>query len=142
MNSKGLPPVDEERIRRSLDQATFAKFLGIELESVEPGIAVIALELKDNFKQNNSVIHGGVIASLIDTALALAILSLLPDGERVTTVDLTISYLRPLVDGKARATARVLRAGKRIIAASADVSGDNGNIAATALSTYIKLINE
>lgn len=131
----------EDRIRRSLEQATFAKFLGIELESLEPGVAVVVLELNDNFKQNNGVIHGGVIASVIDTALALAILSVLPEGERVTTVDLTISYLRPLIEGKARATARVLRAGKRIIAASADVAGDNGNVAATALSTYIKLTN-
>jgi acyl-CoA thioesterase len=131
----------EDRIRRSLEQTTFAKFLGIELESLEPGVAVVVLELSDKFKQNNGVIHGGVIASLIDTALALAILSVLPEGERVTTIDLTISYLRPLIEGKARATARVLRAGKRVIAASAEVAGDNENVAATALSTYIKLAN-
>jgi acyl-CoA thioesterase len=129
----------EERIRRSLEATPFAKSLGIELESVEPGIAVLVSELKDNFKQNNGVIHGGLIATLIDTALALAILSVLPEGERVTTVDLTISYLRPLIEGKARATARVLRAGQRIITASADVAGNNGSLAATALSSYIKL---
>ena len=139
MSSQPLSAAQQNRIRQAFDDVPFARLLGIELESVEPGIAVVSLQLNDQLKQNNGVIHGGVIASLIDTALALAILSVLPESDRVTTVDLTISYLRPLVEGKASAKARVIRAGKRVITASADVVGDAGNVAATALSTYIKL---
>jgi acyl-CoA thioesterase len=139
MNSQELNGDLETRIRKQFDNVPFAQLLGIELESIEPGVASVALRLNDNLKQNNGVIHGGVTATLIDTALALAILSILPESDRVTTVDLTISYLRPLTDGKAKATARVIRAGNRLITASAEVCGEGGSLAATALSTYIKL---
>jgi uncharacterized protein (TIGR00369 family) len=85
------------------------------------------------------VVHGGVIASLIDSATAFAILPLLNPDERTTTVDLTISYLRPLVAGVVVARAKVLRAGRRMIATSAELFDDDGKLAATALSTYIRL---
>jgi uncharacterized protein (TIGR00369 family) len=140
MRPQTLTASQKARIRQAFDDVPFAKLLGIELESIEPGVAVVSLALNEKLKQNNGVIHGGVIASLIDTALALAILSVLPESDRVTTVDLTISYLRPLTEGKASATARVIRAGQRIISASADVTNDHGTLAATALSTYIKLL--
>ena len=64
---------------------------------------------------------------------------MLPSGERVTTVDLTISYLRPLTTGRARATARVVRAGRRLITVSGEVLDDDGKPVATALTTYIKI---
>ena len=71
--------------------------------------------------------------------MAFAIISLLAPKEKVTTVDLTISYLRPLTKGRVIAVARVIRAGRRLFVVSADVFGDDGNLAATALSTYIKI---
>ncbi len=139
MKSAKLTAAQEKRVRQALDQVPFAKLLGIELESFEAGSAALALTLNENLKQNNGVVHGGAIASLIDTATAIAIITLLAPHERVTTVDLTISYLRPLLTGRARATARVLRVGRRLIAVSAEVSSDDGSLAATALSTYIRL---
>jgi uncharacterized protein (TIGR00369 family) len=141
MNSQKLTPGQQSRIRQALEQVPFAQLLGIELESFEPGSAVLALNLREELRQNNGVIHGGAIASLIDTATALAILTVIPDSEKVTTVDLTISYLRPLITGRARAHAKVLRAGRRIIAVSADVASDSGTLAVTALSTYMRLGN-
>ncbi len=75
----------------------------------------------------------------MDTATAFAIISLLPPDEKATTADLTISYLRPLIDGRAHSTARVVRAGRRLIVVSAELVDDAGNLIATALSTYIKI---
>src|SRR5262245_54984317 len=118
MNSQELTVDLETRIRKQFDEVPFANLLGLEFESIEAVVSVVSLPLHHNLKQNNGVIHGGAIAALIDTALALAILSVLPESDRVTTVDLTISYLRPLIDGKAKATARVIRAGNRVITAS------------------------
>jgi uncharacterized protein (TIGR00369 family) len=54
-------------------------------------------------------------------------------------VDLTISYLRPALEGQLRATARVLRQGRRLLTVSAEVTDTSGTLLATALSTYIKL---
>jgi uncharacterized protein (TIGR00369 family) len=124
----------------TLDNVPFAKLLGIEVETVEPGHAVLTMPIRDELKQNHGVAHGGSIAAVIDSAMALAIMPLLAENERTTTVDLTIHYLRPLTEGTARASARVVRAGKRVITVSADLEDEHGKLAATAISTYLRLI--
>lgn len=139
MKMAGLTEPQQQRVEQALKSVPFAKFLGIQLEAVEPGRATMSLEIREELKQNAGVVHGGVVASLIDSAMAFAILPLLKDDERTTTVDLTISYLRPLVNGEISATARVVREGGRIVVLSADLHDESGNLAATALSTYIKL---
>lgn len=139
MNPGKLTPDQEKRVRHALAKVPFAKLLGIELESIAAGVAVLALPLHESLKQNSGVVHGGAIASLIDSATAIAIITLLPEGERVTTIDLTISYLRPLTTGRAQASARVLRLGRRVISVSSEVHAHNGSLAATALSTYLRL---
>jgi uncharacterized protein (TIGR00369 family) len=123
----------------TLDNVPFAKLLGIEVEAVEPGHAVLTMPIRNELKQNHGVAHGGSIAAVIDSAMALAIMPLLAENERTTTVDLTIHYLRPLTEGTARASARVVRAGKRVITVSAELVDEHGKLAATAISTYLRL---
>lgn len=139
MNSEGLTDTQVKRIHEALETVPFAKLLRIELENVAPGTATLGFEVRNDLKQNNGVVHGGAIASLIDTSTAFAIISLLPPDEHATTVDLTISYLRPLRNGRARSTARVIRAGRRLIVVSAELVDDAGKLIATALTTYIKI---
>jgi uncharacterized protein (TIGR00369 family) len=139
MTNDNLAPGQLERVQQALDTVPFAKLLGIELEDVTPGTATLGFDIRNDFKQNNGVVHGGAIASLVDTATAFAIISLLPPDEQATTADLTISYLRPLRNGRAHATARVIRAGRRLIVVSAELVDDAGKLVATALTTYIKI---
>ena len=134
-----LTEAQRERIERALDAVPFARLLGLDVESVEPGRAVMSLSIRDDHKQNHGVVHGGAIASLIDSAMAFAIIPLLAENEHTTTVDLTIHYLRPLTEGKATAVARVVRAGRRVIAVSAEVMDQNERLVASAVSTYLRL---
>lgn len=127
-----------KRIEKALAAVPFARLLQLELESVESGTATLTLDVRKELTQNQGIVHGGAIASLIDTATAFAILSVIEPKERVTTVDLTISYLRPVSKGRVRAVAKVVRAGRRLFVVSAEVfSGEK--LVTTALSTYIKL---
>lgn len=139
MNGAKITAAQLRRIRKAVDTVPFAKLLGIELDDVSRGTATLGINVRDELKQNHGMVHGGVIASLIDTATAFAIISLLAPGERVTTVDLTITYLRPLTEGRVTAVAKVLRAGRRLLVVSAEVFGKDKKLATTALSTYIKL---
>ena len=133
-----LTEAQRQRVERALDTVPFAKLLGIQLESVVAGHAVLVLPIREEHKQNNAIVHGGAIASLIDSAMAFAIIPLLAENERTTTVDLTIHYLRPLSEGVAKATARVVRAGRKIVVVSADVLDHQERLAATAVSTYFR----
>ncbi len=139
MKEENLTADQRRRIENALQKVPFARLIGIELEEVVVGAATMGFEVRAELKQNHGVIHGGAVASLIDTAAAFAVISVLPPDEQATTVDLTISYLKPLTKGRARCTARVLRAGRRLIVVSAELSDDAGNLAATALTTYIKI---
>jgi uncharacterized protein (TIGR00369 family) len=138
-SSAGLTVAQKRRIQKAVKSVPYAKLLGFELDEVSPGAATLGLKIRKDLMQNHGVVHGGAIASLIDTATAFAIIPLLTPEEKVTTVDLTISYLRPITKGRVTASAMVVRAGRRLFVVSAQVKGEDGKLAATALSTYIKL---
>jgi len=123
----------------TLDHVPFAKLLGIEVDSVEPGHAVLSMKLRDDLMRNNAIAHGGAIATLIDSSMAIAIMALLADDERTVTVDLTIHYLRPLSEGTVRSSARVVRAGRKVITVSAELFDHNEKLSATAISTYLRM---
>ena len=139
MKEETLTADQRRRIESALEKVPFARLIGIELEDVQAGIATLALDVREELKQNHGVVHGGAVASLIDSATAFAVISVLPPDERATTADLTISFLRPLTKGRARCTAKVLRAGRRLIVVSAELFDNAGNLVATALTTYIKI---
>jgi uncharacterized protein (TIGR00369 family) len=138
MNTE-LSEDQQRRVELALTQVPFADLLRLKLDQVAPGKATMSVEIRDELRQNNGVVHGGAIASLIDSTTAFAIIPLLEQSETVTTVDLTITYIRPLVNGTVTCSAKVLRAGGRVIALAAEVFDAAGNLAASALTTYLRL---
>lgn len=122
-----------------LNELPFAKMIGMRLTDMRPGEADIELEMRDELKQPGGILHGGVTATLIDTAMAFAVRTHLSDTEPTATIDLTIHYLRPVAEGKIVCTGKVVRAGKRIFTVSAEVVNEEGKLVATGLSTYTRL---
>jgi uncharacterized protein (TIGR00369 family) len=139
MSKHEIDPQKLERARIAFAAVPYARFLGLQLGEVRQGKVSIHLDIRDELKQNQGVVHGGAIASLIDTASAFAVLTQIDLEERVTTTDLTIHYLRPAISGRIVATARVVRGGRRLFILSVDVLDDAGALIATALTTYIKI---
>jgi uncharacterized protein (TIGR00369 family) len=139
MNNQNLDEAQMARAREAFASVPYAKFLGLQLGELKKGEASVYLEVRDQLKQNQGVVHGGAIASLIDTASAFAVVTQLEAGERVTTTDLTIHYLRAVTTGRMTATARIVRGGRRLFVLSIEVANDQGHLVATAVTTYIKL---
>ena len=127
------------RAKTALENLPFAKLIGMKLVDIRVGEAVIEVEMRDDLRQPSGVLHGGVTATAIDTAMAFAVRSHLEDHEFTATIDLTVHYLRPHTSGIVTCTAKVVRAGKRIFTVSADVENDKGKLIATGLSTYTRL---
>ena len=139
MTESSLAPDRLRRIHEAFARVPYAHLLGIEVGEIERGAATLHLRVRDELKQNRGVVHGGATASLIDTASAFAILSVLEPDETTTTIDLTIHYLRPLTTGRVTARAVVRRAGRRVVTVSVDVTDEDETLAATALTTYLRL---
>ena len=139
MSENYLDDARVTRAREAFKSVPYAKLLGLELEEIGDGQARINLEVRAELKQNQDVVHGGAIASLIDTAAAFAVLTKIELDERVTTTDLTIHYLRPVTSGRMSARARIVRGGRRLFVLSVDVFDPDDLLIATAVTTYIKL---
>jgi acyl-CoA thioesterase len=139
--ASGAPLSAEElvRLRDAFGQVHYARLLNLEFVTAVRGAATVALEMREELTRMGGILHGGALASLIDTASAFAALSTLEASARTVTVDLTIHYLRPVSAGRVEAQARVLRAGQRVITVAIDVSNSDGKAVATALTTYLRV---
>src|SRR5260370_13212423 len=94
----GETKLDEPRLARiheAFASVPYANFLGLELGEMKPGEASLHLEGRAELKQNQGVVHGGAVASLIDTASAFAVVTQLEPHEPVTQTALTLHYSRP-----------------------------------------------
>ena len=139
MSENSLDEARFARAQAAFAAVPFAKLLGLEMGELKTGEATLHLTVRDELTQNQGVMHGGAVASLIDTASAFAVVTQLEPEERVTTTDLTIHYLRPIVSGRLSATARIVRGGRRLFVLSIEVINDQQKLVATAITTYIKL---
>src|SRR5256885_9218908 len=122
MSENDLDPARIKRARDAFHSVPYAKFLGLELGEVGSGEVSIHLNVRDELKQNQGVVHGGAVASLIDTAAAFAVLTRINLNERVTTTDLTIHYLRPINGGRPTATAPIVPPGRPLFLPSVEVT--------------------
>lgn len=134
-----ITPEQMKRAAQALRENPVAQMVGMHLTDMQPMEATITVEMRDELRQPHGVLHGGITATLIDTAMAFAVITCLGENERASTVSLTVNYLRPHTQGGFRCTARVVRAGKRIFTLSADVFNEEGKLIANAVSTYTKI---
>ena len=92
----------------------------IDLDA-EAGAATLAFEPDERFKQGGGIIHGGIVTTMLDYALALAAFSRLEPGQSFATVSLTTHFLRQALPGRHLAKARLDRMGGKLIFASAEL---------------------
>jgi len=121
-----------------LESQPFSVLLGTELEVLEPGTAVLTLEVREELKQQHGLVHGGVLSYLADNALTYAGGSVLGDS---VTSEFKINYLRPAIGRKLVAKAIVLSSGRNQAVCQCNVVavGDDGErIVAVAQGTITK----
>lgn len=132
----------EERRNRIIDafpSVPFARMLGLELLELNADSALLRLPMRDELRQPYGLLHGGAIASLIDTATAFALLAVTDDTEKGATSNLTVHYLKAHSEGSVTCLAKVVKSGKRLVTLSAEVHDEAGGLIATAISTYAKV---
>ena len=114
-------PLLWQRIAISLARQGMSQALGVRLLRAEPGCVELALPYSGKVTQQQLGFHGGATGMLADIAGGYAALTLAPEGLEVTTVEYKINFLAAFKDGELRATGKVVRAGKRITVAAAEV---------------------
>ena len=114
-------------------------FLGARVVAAQDGTAHIRLPISSKLTQGGGMIAGGILATLADEAMAHAVLTRLPADRRTVTAEMNIRFLRaadPTADGELEAVGRVLKPGRGLIFAEADVSDPDGRLLAKAGATF------
>src|ERR1700677_4961978 len=118
------------RARMKLSHATRA--LGFHVVSVEPGLAIFQMKVRQRHRQIHGVVHGGILATLADTVSAIAAYSTLARGSEIATIEMKINFLEAVAEGVIRAEGRVLRTGRNFVVAECEIRNEDGSLAAKA----------
>lgn len=113
-------------------------FLGMDVASVAEGRARATLEVAEQHLNPNGVVHGAVLFALLDTAMGGAAMSVLPEGEYATSVDLQLRFVRPATAGSLVADVDVLKRGRNVIHLEGRIEESSGRLIATASGTFTR----
>jgi uncharacterized protein (TIGR00369 family) len=134
-----LKPSRAVWIRRLARAMPFYKHLGITLTRVSWGDAEIRLRVTRSLTQSAGFAHGGVSAALIDSAIGLALCTMLEPEELITTVELNVNFIAPAGLGTLKGRGRIIHKGKRIAVGDAEVRDDQGRLVSKGTATYMIL---
>lgn len=109
--------------------APFEEYLGMQIDEAGDGRAVLSMPFKVKLAQGKGLMHGGAVTSIADTAVAIAIKSMVPEGTDFVTVEMNLKFVAPVKEGTVRAEARATRQGERKISGEADIYNGETRVA-------------
>lgn len=131
-------PLNRKELGALMPQMPFNHLLGMKVSRVYADGLTLEMEITDRMKNILGTLHGGATAALIDAAIGVSIIGQL-GGRPATTVEMKVNYLRPAKEGKVRARAKIVKLGKTLAVATAEVHDPHGHIIATGSATYLML---
>jgi uncharacterized protein (TIGR00369 family) len=113
--------------------------LGMGIDHIERGRVVFTLEPGAEHGNPLGTMHGGVIATLLDSAMGCAVHSTLQEGDGYTTLELKVNYVRPVLatTGRIRAEGSTIHVGRRVATAEGRVLDEGGRLYAHATTTCL-----
>jgi uncharacterized protein (TIGR00369 family) len=127
-----------EQLRALLDQRFgIGALLGMAPEVLEPGRVVFALETRPEFGNPMGTLHGGVYSALLDSSMACAVHTSLPEGASYTSLELKVNFVRAVrLDGvKLRCEGTVVHLGGRVATAEGRITDDQDRLVAHGTTT-------
>lgn len=126
-----------DAVKERFDASAFNEWFGAELLRMGDGEIEVALEVRAKHLNPGGIIHGGVIASLLDIAIGLALRTGLPVEFAHVTTQLNISYLKPCRQGRVVATGTAIHQGRRTGYGEASLTDDRGRLLARATGAFL-----
>lgn len=132
-----------KRERARTERNNARKLLGIQVEEVEPGRAVLSMPAQEHILQSSGVVHGGFLSLLADSAISTALRSVLDEDAAITTVELNINFLRPARAGMITGCGTLVHQGRTLAVGTAEIKDESGRLLACGRATFfIKKKNE
>jgi uncharacterized protein (TIGR00369 family) len=122
-----------------VNTSPYPEHLRMQLASISVDQAVVKLNTEQCHLQPFGIVHGGVLATLIDTATFWSVFLRLSEDAGLVNIDLKLNYLKSISTGLMTAQGRCIRAGRTINYAGASVKDKEGNLIAHGTSTLMVL---
>src|SRR6202142_2046329 len=129
----------QEQIAGRIPPPPIARLIGFKATAVAPGAATVTLEAGPQHANPMGTLHGGVLCDIADAAMGIAYAANLAEGESFTTLELKISFLKPVWKATLTAEGRVLKQGRTTGLVECRVTDEKGSLVAHATSTCMTL---
>lgn len=139
MSKPVMNPEYHQRLLHSVNTSAYPAHIAFRLLEVSDGGCRIELDVAAPHFQPFGIVHGGVIATLLDTATFWAGFYTLPEDTGLVNVDLKLNYLKAVTGGRLVAGGRCLRAGRQLSYTEASVHDGKGDLVAHGTSTLMAL---
>ncbi len=118
-------PPSLEGLRQLGLQAGFFQLLDLHIDNAQDGEGSVSIHVDARLYHPQQVVHGGVIFTLADTAMAMALISTLPPNTPFSTIEAKINYLLPVRTGELSAHAKIIHRGRSTAVMEATVYNTN-----------------
>jgi uncharacterized protein (TIGR00369 family) len=120
-------------------RAGWRETVGARIAEVDEGRVVVEIDADAKHRHEGGVVQGGIITQIADAAMGMSLLTLQPEDQGNTTIELKINFIRPVVEGRLRAVGRVVEMKRTLGFTEAEVLDDEGRLIAHASSTCLAI---
>jgi len=119
-----------------LNSSPYYQHMGMKAVHCADGTSRLEIRAEEHTKNLYGTVHGGVLASLVDSACGVALGTMLEEGESAVTVDLRINYIAPVREGLLIAEGKAIHRGRNTGVAEATLHNENGVLVAKGMTTH------
>jgi len=125
-----------EQVRKVTNNSPYYQLLGMEIMEIKEGESKIQMPFKQGLTHPYRIVHGGAIASLADSSVAMALISLVEPKDRITTIEFKINFFAPVSKGDLEAHAKIIHKGSKTAVGEVEVKNEEGKLVAKVIATY------
>jgi len=126
-----------ELVKRAANGSPYYRLLGMEITEIREGESTIQMLFREELTHPYGIVHGGAIASLADSAVAMALVDLVGPKDRITTIEFKINFFAPISKGELKAHAKIIHKGSKTAVGDVEVVNEEGKLVAKGIATYI-----
>jgi acyl-CoA thioesterase len=132
----GMPPGRDAKQKENIRKVPLPSLLGFRIEEAATDYVKMAVDFRPELTQPAGIMHGGVHAALVDTAVAQAIVTTIKPEFQMVTIHLDTKYFKPLARGTLYAEGRIVRKGKRVVHGEVTLRDSSGETVGSGWCVY------
>jgi acyl-CoA thioesterase len=125
-----------KQVMKVANSSPYYRLLGMEVKEIKEGKSRIEMPFKQDLTHPYGIAHGGAIASLADSAVAMALIDLVDRKDRITTIEFKINFFASVDKGELEAHAKIIHKGSKTAVGDVEVVNEKGKLVAKLIATY------